>query len=160
MSILRFYCKEIGLSIEIPIELLNFLSNEGAKHSPNEFGGLLIGRYVENSKTCLIESAVLPKKFKSSRYYFERGKAGLKKKLIDYYNSNPRLFYVGEWHTHNSNSIAPSSVDMIAMQTIEEYTNLGIISPLLLIIGLDGDDYSIGFYIQYKKKLYKYECED
>ena len=89
-----------------------------------------------------------------------RGKAGLKKKLIDYYNSNPSLFYVGEWHTHNSNSIAPSSVDIIAMQTIEEYPNLGIISPLLLIIGRDGDEYSIGFYIQYKKKLYKYEYED
>lgn len=157
---MRFYCKEIGLGIEIPIELLNFLSNEGVKHSPNEFGGLLIGRYVDNSKICLIESTVLPKKFKSSRYYFERGKAGLKKKLIDYYNSNPRLFYVGEWHTHNSHSIAPSSVDMIAMQTIEEYTNLGIISPLLLIIGLDGEEYSVGFYIQYKKKLYKYECKD
>lgn len=157
---MRFYCKEIGLSIEIPYELLNFLSNEGVKYYPDEFGGLLIGRYIENSKTCLIESSVLPKEINSSRYFFERGKAGLKKKLIDYYNSNPKLFYVGEWHTHISHSVAPSTIDIIAMQTIEKHTNLGINSPLLLIIGLDGEKYSIGFYIQYKKKLYKYECED
>lgn len=157
---MRFYSDDIGLSIEIRKELLNFLSNEGIKHSPNEFGGLLIGRYIENSKTCLIKSTILPKRYKSTRYDFERGKSGLKKKLHEYYHSEPRLFYVGEWHTHNNHSIAPSSIDMIAMQKLEESANLGIFSPLLLIIGLNIDNYLVGFYIQHQKKLYKYVCKD
>jgi len=157
---LRFYCNDIGLGIEIHIELLNFFSNEGIKHSPNEFGGLLIGRYIENSKTCLIVSTILPKKYKSSRYGFERGKSGLKKKLHEYYHYEPRLFYVGEWHTHNNHSIEPSSIDKIAMQKLEESSNLSIFSPLLLIIGLNRANYLVGFYIQHQKKLYKYECKD
>jgi integrative and conjugative element protein (TIGR02256 family) len=136
------------------------LYTEGLRHYPNEFGGLLIGKYSDNFKTCVIETTVLPIKYKSSRYSFERGRDGLKKMLKVFYNSEPSLIYVGEWHTHTDNTSTPSDIDKLAMRKIEEHLDIGISSPLLIIIGLDKNHYEAGFYIQYHKIMYKYETEN
>jgi integrative and conjugative element protein (TIGR02256 family) len=158
---LIYKCSAIGLNIEIQHKLLNQLYIEGIRHFPNEFGGILIGRYSDNFKTCVIETTVLPIKYKSSRYSFERGNGGLMKKLKTFYKSEPSLIYVGEWHTHTDNTSTPSGIDKSAMRRIEEYLELGISSPLLLIIALNNNDsYKTGFYIQFHNILYKYETEN
>jgi [CysO sulfur-carrier protein]-S-L-cysteine hydrolase len=136
---------------------LNELFVIGLNHYPKEFGGLLIGKYSDDFKTCIIETTVLPVKYKSSRYSFERGKTGLKGKLTEFYNSEPRLIYVGEWHTHSDGLVIPSSKDKSAMKEIEDHREVNITSPVLLIIGLNNETYFAGFYIQYHKVMYKYE---
>jgi integrative and conjugative element protein (TIGR02256 family) len=154
---LRYYYKNIGLNIEIQDKLLNELYAVGLNHYQKEFGGLLIGKYSDDFKTCIIETTVLPVKYKSSKYSFERGKAGLKGKLTEFYNSEPRLFYVGEWHTHPDSLAIPSSKDKSAMKEIEDNSDVNITSPLLLIIGLNNGNYHTGFYIQHNKVMYEYE---
>jgi len=154
---LRYFCKNIGLNIEIQDMLLNELYAVGLNHYPKEFGGLLIGKYSDDLKTCIIETTILPVKYKSSRYSFERGKAGLKGKLTEFYNSEPRLIYVGEWHTHPDGLAIPSSKDKSAMKEIEDSSDVNITSPLLLIIGLNNGKYQAGFYIQHNKVMYEYE---
>jgi integrative and conjugative element protein (TIGR02256 family) len=154
---LRYFCKNIGLSIEIQEMLLNELYAVGLNHYPKEFGGLLIGKYSDDFKTCIIETTILPVKYKSSRYSFERGKKGLKAKLTEFYNSEPRLIYVGEWHTHPDSLAIPSSKDKTAMKEIEDNNDVNITSPLLLIIGLNNGNYHAGLYIQHNKVMYEYE---
>lgn len=154
---MKYYCNDIGLNIEIQDKLLNQLYAEGLNHYPNEFGGLLIGKYSDDFKTCVIETAVLPVKYKSLRYSFKRGKEGLKGKLKEFYYSEPRLIYVGEWHTHPDSFAIPSSKDKSAMKEIEDHSDVNITSPLLLIIGLNTENYHVGFYVQHNKVMYKYE---
>ena len=133
--------------------LLNELYAVGLNHYPKEFGGLLIGKYSDDFKTCIIETTILPVKYKSSRYGFERGKKGLKSKLTEFYNSEPRLIYVGEWHTHPDSLAIPSSKDKTAMKEIEDNNDVNITSPLLLIIGLNNGNYHAGLYIQHNKVM-------
>lgn len=140
--------------------LLNELYAVGLNHYPKEFGGLLIGKYSDDFKTCIIETTILPVKYKSSRYSFERGKNGLKAKLTEFYNSEPRLIYVGEWHTHPDSLAIPSSKDKTAMKEIEESSNVNITSPLLLIIGLNNGNYHARLYIQHNKVMYEYEKQN
>jgi [CysO sulfur-carrier protein]-S-L-cysteine hydrolase len=147
----------MGLNIEIKQELLDELYKVGMHHYPREFGGLLVGYYADDFKTCFIETTILPKKYKSSRYNFERGKEGLKGKLTEFYNNEPRLIYVGEWHTHPDGSTEPSGTDFNAMIEIAESDEVLIRNPILLILGITNDNYKFDFFIHQNKKLIKYE---
>ncbi len=150
-------CKDIGLKIELSDKLLDYLYVVGMKHYPNEFGGLLIGHYSDNMKTCIVSECVLPKKYKSSRYYFERGLDGLKETLLNFHESDPSLIYIGEWHTHPDMPSEPSETDKKAIREIAEHDDVNITSPLLLILSNNQQGYSFSCYVQFKKQLYKYE---
>ncbi len=78
---MKLNCKDIGLSLEIKDELLKKMKKHGKEHYPNEYGGLLVGRYSDDLKSVLIEESVLPMEFQSSRFKFERVVNGLKKVL-------------------------------------------------------------------------------
>lgn len=154
---MKFINKNIGLELEISSDLLELLYREGLKYYPNEFGGILVGRYSEDSKTCIVETTILPTAFKSSVNGFERGNKGLKEQLVDYYNETPSLVYVGEWHTHPNASPTPSTKDKKAMQEIESCEVVKISSPVLIILGINQNNYELGCYVQHLKNLYSYE---
>lgn len=146
-----------GLNIEVEQELLEELYQEGMKHYPKEFGGLLVGCYSDDFKTCVIKTSIMPMKYKSSRYFFERGIDGLKKKLIEFYNATPRLIYVGEWHTHPDGNPSPSITDLNAMIEITESPEVSIENPILLILGVSKTEMKLGTFVYSKNKLLKYE---
>ena len=154
---MKCYCSDIGLQIEMDESLIKRLYEIGLKVYPAEYGGILVGRYSDDLKTCFIEETILPSKHKSSRYVFERGKEGLVEKLTEYYNQQPKLIYIGEWHTHPDSLPIPSSTDKQAMKKIAGDDNVKINSPVLMILGISKKNYSIGIYIQFNGKLYKYE---
>jgi len=154
---LKLTCTKIGLSVEVKQELLDELYRTGMKHYPKEFGGLLIGYYSDDFKTCFIETTILPKKYKSSRYFFERGKEGLKLNLTEFYNSIPRLIYVGEWHTHPDGIPSPSGTDMNAMIEIGESDDVSIENPILMILGVSKTEMKLGTFVYLNNKLIKYE---
>lgn len=154
---MKLTCTNTGLNIEVEQELLDELYREGMKHYPKEFGGLLVGYYTDDFKTCMIRSSIIPNKYKSSRYFFERGKEGLKQKLIEFYNSTPRLIYVGEWHTHPDGIPSPSSTDLNAMIEIAECPDVSIENPILIILGVSKAEMKLGTFVYSKNKLLKYE---
>jgi integrative and conjugative element protein (TIGR02256 family) len=149
--------EEIDLFIDIPDKLLKKLRMEGLKHYPNEFGGIFIGNYSDDKKTALIKETLLPKKYKSNKYSFERGSEGLKEKLTHYYNQPNQLVYLGEWHTHPNGAINPSITDINAFKEIVKDEDVYIFSPIMLIVGLTTKKMELGFYVYFKNKLYKYE---
>lgn len=150
---------DIGLTIEIEDELIHNLYEYGLSHYPSEFGGLLMGYYSEDSKTVLIKDTVLPKKYTSSKYFFERGITGLKRTLKALFKRTPSLIYIGEWHTHPDNPPVPSVTDLIALREIVQHDKVSITNPILLIIGINKTSYELGFYVQFKSKIFKYEEE-
>lgn len=145
------------MSLEIGDKLLASLYNHGKEHYPNEFGGLLVGYYSENGKTVIINNTILPEKYKASKYVFERGITGMKEKLEVLFKKVPSSIYVGEWHTHPDNPPIPSSTDVNAMNEITNHKDVSIKNPVLLIIGYNKKKIELGFYVQFKNKLYKYE---
>lgn len=148
---------DIGLSIDIDDKLINKLIKTGRQHYPNEFGGLLIGYYSDDRKTVIIKKTLLPKKYKSSKYSFERGSEGLKKKLEKLYCKSPSLVYVGEWHTHPDNPALPSGVDIAALKEIVGDENVAIANPILLIISICKKFEQLCFYVYFKNKIHRYE---
>ena len=126
-------------------------------HYPDEYGGILIGKYTNSHKTCVIVDTIESANPKASRFSFERGNLGLSEKLVKYYNRVPSLFYIGEWHTHPDGLPIPSSTDKQAMKEISENENVKVTSPLLLILGMNKTQWSVGVYVQYQQKLHKYE---
>lgn len=149
--------EQIGLSLEIENEFLNKLLEVGKTHYPNEFGGFLIGHYSKDNKHLYITNTVLPKKFKASKYSFERSTKGIEIELTEFYADNPRKIYIGEWHTHPDNSPIPSATDISAINTIINSKNTSIANPVLLIIGYTKTMVDFGFYVWFENKLYKYE---
>lgn len=154
---MKLTCTHKGLNVEVEQELLDKLYHEGMKHYPKEFGGLLVGCYSDDFKTCLIKTSIMPTKYKTSRYFFERGKEGLKQKLSEFYNATPRLIYVGEWHTHPDGVPSPSSTDLNAMIEIAESPDVSIENPILMILGVSKTEMKLGTFVYSKNKLLKYE---
>lgn len=152
--------EDIGLKVEIDVALLDSMYSLSMRHFPKEFGGVLIGRYTEDMKTCIIEDIIPAKEYKSSKYYFERGRRGLSMKLKAYYNRTPRLLYVGEWHTHPDMLAEPSETDKQAMRELEAHDNVNITSPLLLIMSNTKKGYTYNCFVQHNKTIYTYGKQD
>jgi [CysO sulfur-carrier protein]-S-L-cysteine hydrolase len=153
---LNFRNEEIGLNINIGNDLIDKICQIGLEHYPKEFGGILIGAYSEDRKTVLIKQILLPEKYKSSKYSFERGSEGFKEKLISLYNLDEPQVYIGEWHTHPNSSTYPSNTDIAAFKEIVKYDDVNICNPIMLIIGLTLTKIELGFYVYLNDKIYKY----
>lgn len=151
--------EEIGLDINIEGGLIRHLCESGLSKYPNEFGGLLLGYYSEDYKTVFIKDTIFPKKYTSSKYFFERGIKGLETKLRSSFKRTPSLIYIGEWHTHPDNPPIPSLTDLVALNEIIQYNQVFIANPILLIIGINNKKYELGFYVQFKNKIFRYDAE-
>lgn len=149
--------KEIGLVINIEDDLLSNIIDIGVLHYPNEFGGFLIGYYSFSQTQLNLTDTILPNKYKSTPYLFERDAVGIEDKLRNYFSENPQKYYVGEWHTHPDNLPIPSSTDINAINSIANHKDVSITNPVMLIIGYNETKIELGFYVQFKNKLYRYE---
>lgn len=148
--------KDIGLKLVIDDKLIEYLKFIGQEHYPNEFGGFLIGNYSADFQTLIISETILPNKYKSTKYLFERDTFGIDGKLKKFYAEKPSRYYVGEWHTHPDNLPIPSATDINAMNSIINHEKVLIKNPILLIIGYCSE-VKLGFYVSFKNKLYRYE---
>ncbi|QIH37005.1 hypothetical protein G6053_07975 [Sphingobacterium sp. DR205] len=137
--------------------LIDTLARYGLDQYPKEFGGVLVGYYSDDKRTANIIDSILPIDFKSTETTFERGVAGLKEALEDYYHQNPSLVYIGEWHTHPNVAPVPSYTDYNAMRVIVTADSVSIDNPVMIIIGLTEKSAEFAFFIYKENKLYKYE---
>lgn len=81
--------------------------------SSSEAGGLLLGRYIINSKDIVVDEVTLPApEDKRSRFRFFRSKDP-HQRIIDalWKSSRGTCNYLGEWHTHPEEIPVPSSID-------------------------------------------------
>lgn len=126
-------------------------------HYPNEYGGLLVGRYSASMNMVTVNNLILPREYSSSRFHFNRGVKGIKKILEYYYKKTPPLFYVGEWHTHPDSAPVPSPTDFNAMRDIVASPQVQIENPILLIMNITKQTYDLRSYLFFKDKLYEYQ---
>lgn len=130
------------------------------RHYPKEFGGILMGYYSDDLRTCNVTDIILPNNYKSSQYNFERGDDGLYEIMEMFYNKNPKQIYIGEWHTHPDMLPIPSATDKNALNEIINNSQVNINNPILLIIGNKKTGYSFACYVQYKNNLYVFKMDN
>lgn len=149
--------KHNNLEIVLEKSLLKEIETIAVQHYPNEFGGFLLGKYSEDFKSVVIESIILPYKYKSSPILFQRSIKDLEKIFIKEYQEKSR-YYIGEWHSHPNGSTMYSGTDLNAMIETAESDKVQIKNPLLLIISISKKKMqNFTFYYYSEKKLFAYE---
>ncbi len=125
-------------TIQISERILVVLEEFKQDKKPYESGGILLGSVSKNNYIKITKMS-LPNSFdKASRFSFERNKQ-IAQIIVDFefYNSNGKTIYLGEWHTHPEKNPIPSTIDrkMIKQQFKENTINESFL--ILIIQGLD-----------------------
>ncbi len=152
----RSYVNTDGLRILLPAEVFDQIKLKVAKYYPSECGGIFVGRITDDGTAC-IEQMMMPQEFKSNRIWFLRVADFLNKWLLQIFrNNNGEVIYLGEWHSHPNAPPIPSGTDFHSMLKISTNDNIRIETPILLIVGFNGNEYYECFYLLYNKKLIAY----
>lgn len=155
---IKYQQQMLGLSLQLDQSLIESMEKTARNHFPNEFGGVLVGKYSEDGRTVFLKNFICPKKYKQSPIFFERETKFINRELKRIYEvSQGQLFYVGEWHTHPNMRPIPSLHDLKSMQKLLAQ-DIKINNPLLLIIGGTKYDLNIQCYLMHQNKLIKYEA--
>lgn len=79
-----------------------------------EAGGVILGRFIKNSKNIVIDKITVPMKGDiQARYSFKRLSPFHQKIVVAEWNESiGTCNYLGEWHSHPESDPTPSSVDI------------------------------------------------
>lgn len=125
-------------TIHVYEEVLSILDKYKQSKNQNESGGIILGYVCENNNI-YISKISQPNAFdKSTRYSFERNK-NIAQKIVnsEFYESDGKVIYLGEWHTHPEPNPSPSFVDI---KMIKKQYNNNIINEDFLILLIQGTE--------------------
>lgn len=100
-------------TIQISDDVLGILDSYKNSDMRKEAGGIILGT-VSRKNEITISKLSLPNVYdRASRYNFERDKT-VAQIIINYefHNSQGKIIYLGEWHTHPEPNPTPSSTDI------------------------------------------------
>ena len=130
-----YYIENKNISLRISQVLLDDMHKMAIAAFPNEIGGMLAGRISADKHEAIVERLVISAKTKSTHASFLRetdGMAEVWKELAE-----QGYIYLGEWHTHPNGSTQYSRTDFIAMENIANDKNVGLVTPLLVILSVN-----------------------
>ena len=115
------------------------------KQLPNlETGGIILGKILQDEHILVTELSKPSKLDKRGYYSFESNKENVQKIINDRWkDSDGKVIYLGEWHTHNEDIPNPSPRDLEMIKNQLETSKMEINFLLLLIIGQESDYWGI-----------------
>jgi integrative and conjugative element protein (TIGR02256 family) len=124
--------------IHISDEVLLTLDKYKQKKHQNESGGIILGLVHEDDNIYISKVSEPNASDKASRYGFERDKKAAQI-IVDseFYESDGKVIYLGEWHTHLEPNPSPSYVDIKMIK--QQYKN-NIINEDFLILLIQGTE--------------------
>jgi integrative and conjugative element protein (TIGR02256 family) len=135
--------------------VLDVFENEVTKIGIRETGGVLLG-WTENENIIVAKATGAGPNAVHEKIFF-RADANYIDMIIDmeYANSNGKINYIGEWHTHPQMNPRPSQVDLNSLDEIVESSG----EPnLLLIIG--AIDFKKDFFVEQSISILKFPSDD
>ena len=144
------YCIEISDKV---LDDLDSLKQNSPKS--NEAGGVLLGYVVDETKCIRITKISVPSRYdKSSPNSFTRD-CDTTQKIIDeeFNESEGKIIYLGEWHTHYEKKPVPSGVDI---SMIKRLYNVGTFNYNLLLLLIKGTQHTYISSYNGKKFVSKY----
>jgi len=102
-----------SISVKISKEVLErmffYIQDDIVK---TEAGGILLGYYFDENNFSVIDISIPTKEDKASRYGFVRSRKTAQKKISERFKeSEGKIIYLGEWHTHPEDYPTPSWID-------------------------------------------------
>jgi integrative and conjugative element protein (TIGR02256 family) len=154
----KFYQSELNLTLTVESSVLETIEQYSRAHYPNEFGGILMGSYLNSYIDLVISDIIVPDKYKSSPTKFEPDHKELNIKTKEYFQHfDNKVIYVGDWHSHPNGSNHFSQPDFNSIRDVAKSKTVNIKNPILLIAAYSDDYFDPGFYVYNKDKLYKFE---
>ncbi|NJK96100.1 MAG: peptidase [Bacteroidales bacterium] len=132
-------------SIHISDEVLFILDKYKQNHYQNESGGIILGYVYEDNNIYISKISEPNSSDKASRYRFERDRKAAQ--IIvnsEFYKSEGKVIYLGEWHTHPEPIPSPSFTDIKMIK--EQYKNNRINESFLILIIQGTTDLYLGLY--------------
>lgn len=123
-----------GQLLQLPRVCIDDMIEYLQRDSPDETGGILTGRYIDETNGQIIRASDPPPDSIQSPTTFLRGTEEVDESLKE---SRERygLYYLGEWHTHPNKTPKLSDQDVKEMQTIANNESYECPHPFLVIIG-------------------------
>jgi integrative and conjugative element protein (TIGR02256 family) len=154
----KFYQSELNLTLTVESSVLETIEQYSRAHYPNEFGGILMGSYLNSYIDLVISDIIVPDKYKSSPTKFEPDHKDLNIKTKEYFQHfDNKVIYVGDWHSHPNGSNHFSQPDFNSIKDVAKSKTVNIKNPILLIAAYSYNYFDPGFYVYNKDKLYKFE---
>ena len=146
------------LMAESVVNKIRFAAHSSGK---KETGGILVGTLLElkelerTVKLLVVTHCTLPgKKAKREPYFFDRDIKYCSRLLKEYHReSKGALNYVGEWHSHPSESVLPSPLDDSSLFKISKDRGYKLDAPLSIIQSNISDNMSFTVYCGDQKYL-------
>lgn len=132
-------------TINIAENVLSVFDKHKQTKFQNESGGIVLG-FVCEDYNIHISKVSLPNRFdNASRYNFERDKH-IAQIIVnfEFHNSNGKIIYLGEWHTHPEHNPSPSLVDIKMIK--KQYKENKINEDFLILLIQGTEDLYIGVY--------------
>lgn len=134
---------ELGLRLVMADGIVDRMVAERAAAGRKETGGILVGRYLEDRSSAVIEDIRGTRKSRGWFARFRRGVGSLQHYLDEQWDGY-RRYYIGEWHSHPAGPPLPSSQDDRQMLEIGADKAYRCPEPILVIVA---DGPSIGAYL-------------
>jgi integrative and conjugative element protein (TIGR02256 family) len=123
-------------TIHISDEVLSILNKYKQDKNQNESGGIILGSVHKDNHIYISKISEPNALDKSSRCGFERDKKTAQI-IVDaeFYESDGKVIYLGEWHTHPEKNPTPSFVDI---RMIKQQYKVNKINENFLILLIQG----------------------
>ena len=127
------------MKILLPEEIACKLTKALNKADSKEIGGILMGEYVSEGVYRIKDITIQSDGGTSS--FFVRLVEGIRNPLQRFFTQTgydfTRFNYLGEWHSHPTFALLPSSTDCKSMWEIVEDPNIGANFTVLMIVRFD-----------------------
>lgn len=154
----KYKVSKLGLGLKIDTLVLNEIQVLSEQFYPKEIGGVLVGKYCQDSKMAIVKHIIIPQQVVNGPYFFERKIRWINKELKRFYKeSDGGLIYIGEWHSHPNCEAIPSQTDLEAIQNISKDKGVKVNAPILLIAHVSQGLFYIKPYIFFDEVLYNYK---
>lgn len=112
--------------------LQHFENNRQTNHNAFEAGGQIFARFEGN--VTLVEAATGPRPTdQRSRFYYRPDREAEQREIRHMFSRG--LHYVGDWHTHPSESPRPSADDIKSIRSLAIQSKHELMGVLLVVIG-------------------------
>lgn len=125
--------------VRVPDEVLGVLRGLAAEAAPRETGGTLVGHYSKDSRVAFVVKALEANAgARRKRTRFFRPPDDVDGQLTKVYReSEGRVHYLGEWHTHPQVDANPSSTDIETLRGLARSRSVATDTPFMIIMGGD-----------------------
>ncbi|MCU4764635.1 Mov34/MPN/PAD-1 family protein [Bacillus cereus] len=128
------------IKVIMPKRIERRLESELKKAGRNEIGGILMGEHIGENTFEICDVTV--QSYNGTWIRFVRQISGVMRKNLNYFFSKTkfqyrRYNYLGEWHSHPSFSLTPSSQDIQTMWEIVNDEAVGANFAVLLIVKIE-----------------------